>query len=265
MSTYTRIQNRQQFIDYCLRRLGHPVIEINVDDDQIEDRINDAIQLFNEYNAEGSTRVYAGLTITQDIIDRGFIDFDLDATAVQSVADNILSVVRVLPINDSTSSVNFFDVKYQMRLNDLWDLQTGIGDLAYYEQMQQYLTTIDLKLTGHPQIQFTRAGRTLNIFGDIAGSQGDLKVGDKIMIELYLATNVNANGKIYDNIFLKEYATALIKEQWGQNLIKFEGMTLPGGVQLNGRQILEDAKQEIETIRQRIYNEYDTPPDFFVG
>ena len=265
MSRYSRITNRQDFIDYCLRRLGYPVIEINVDDEQIEDRVNDAIQLFTEYNAEGSTRVYVGMTITQDMITRGFIGFDLDTSIVQTNADNILSVVRVLPIDDSTSSVNFFDVKYQMRLNDLWDLQTGIGDLAYYEQMQQYLTTIDLKLTGHPQIQFSRAGRTLNIFGDIAGSKGDLQAGDKIMIELYLAVNVNANGSIYDNIFLKEYATALIKEQWGMNLIKFEGMTLPGGVQLNGRQIIEDARTEIETIRQRIYNEYDTPPDFFVG
>jgi hypothetical protein len=265
MSSYTRIRSRSDFIDYCLRRLGHPVIEINVDDEQIEDRINDALQLFMDYVTEGSVRVYAGLTITQDIIDRGFIDFDLDSTIVQSVADDILSVVRVLPINDSTSSVNFFDVKYQMRLNDLWDLQTGIGDLAYYEQLQQYLTTIDMKLTGHPQIQFNRNGNTLNIFGDIAGSKGDLQVGDKIMIEMWVASNANANGKIYDNMFLKEYATALIKEQWGQNLIKFDGMTLPGGVQLNGRQILEDAKTEIETIRQRIYNEYDTPPDFFVG
>lgn len=265
MSSYTRIRSRSDFIDYCLRRLGHPVIEINVDDEQIEDRVNDALQLFTEYVSEGSVRVYVGLTITQDIVDRGFIDFDLDTSVVQNAADNILSVIRVLPIDDSTSSVNFFDVKYQMRLNDLWDLQTGIGDLAYYEQMQQYLSTIDLKLTGHPQIQFNRNGNTLNIWGDIAGSKGDLQAGDKIMIEMWVASDVNANGKIYDNMFLKEYATALIKEQWGQNLIKFEGMQLPGGVQLNGRQILEDARQEIETIRQRIYNEYDTPPDFFVG
>lgn len=263
--SYSRLQTRTDFIDYCLRRLGAPVIEINVDDEQIEDRVNDAIQLFTEYDAEGSTRVYAGMTITQDIIDRGFIDFDLDTSVVKDVSNDILSVIRVLPINDSASSVNFMDVKYQMRLNDLWDLQLGTGGIAYYEQMQQYLSTIDLKLNGHPQIQFTRSGNTLNIWGDIAGTQGDMQVGQKIMIELFLATNPNRNGKIYDNIFLKEYATALIKEQWGMNLIKFEGMTLPGGVQLNGRQILEDAKQEIETIRQRIYNEYDTPPDFFVG
>lgn len=263
--SYTRLNSRNDFIDYCLRRLGHPVIEVNIDDEQIEDRINDAIQLFTEYDAEGSTRFYVGMTITQDMIDRGFIDFDLDTSVIQTRADDILSVVRVLPINDSASSVNFMDVKYQMRLNDLWDLQLGTGGIAYYEQMQQYLSTIDLKLNGHPQIQFTKAGNTLNIFGDIAGTQGDMQVGQKIMIEMFLALDPNNNGKIYNNIFLKEYATALLKEQWGQNLIKFEGMVLPGGVQLNGRQILEDARQEIETTRQRIYNEYDTPPDFFVG
>lgn len=261
---YTRIQNRQEFIDYCLRRLGHPVIEINVDDEQIEDRVNDALQLFNEYGAEGSVRAYVGMTITQAIIDRGFIDFDIDEVAGVEV-ENILNVVRVFPISDHSGSVNFFDVKYQMRLNDLWDLQTGIGDLAYYEQLQQYLATVDMKLSGHPQIQFVRAGNTLNIFGDISGTKGDLQVGDKFLMEMYITTDANINGKIYNNIFLKEYATALLKEQWGQNLIKFEGMTLPGGVTLNGRQILEDARQEIETIRQRIYNEYDTPPDFFVG
>lgn len=261
---YTRIQSRQEFIDYCLRKLGHPVIEINIDDEQIEDRVNDALQLFNEYGAEGSARAYVGMPITQEIIDRGFIDFDTDGLSGVNV-ENILNVVRVFPVSSNSSSVNFFDVKYQMRLNDLWDLQTGIGDLAYYEQMQQYLATVDMKLSGHPQIQFVRAGNTLNIFGDIAGSKGDLQVGDTFLMEMYITTDANVNGKIYNNIFLKEYATALLKEQWGQNLIKFEGMVLPGGVTLNGRQILEDAKQEIETIRQRIYNEYDTPPDFFVG
>ena len=262
---YTRITTRSEFIDYCLRRLGHPVIEINVDDEQIDDRVNDALQLFGEYGAEGSFRAYVPMTITQLIIDRGYIDFDIDT--IQGIDDpnNILNVVRVFPIDDQVSGVNFFDVKYQMRLNDMWDLNTGIGDLAYYEQMQQYLSTIDMKLTGQPQIQFTRAGNTLNIFGDISGTKGDLQVGDKILMEMYFTTDANNNGKIYNNIFLKEYATALIKEQWGQNLIKFEGMVLPGGVTLNGRQILEDARQEIEVIRQRIYNEYDIPPDFFMG
>ncbi len=260
---YSRINSRSDFIDYCLRRLGHPVIEINIDDGQLDDRVDDALQLFNEYVGEGSHRVYLPVTITSDMTTRGYLDFDLDTTGVSN-ANDILNVVRVLPINSESGSSSFFDVKYQMRLNDMWDLQTGLSDMAYFEQMQQYLSLVDMKMTGHPQIQYQKANNKLHIFGDI-GAGRDLKAGMKILIEMYMATDINGNGKAYDNMFLKEYATALIKEQWGANLIKFEGMTLPGGVQLNGRQIYEDAKQEIETIRQRIYNEYDTPPDFFMG
>jgi hypothetical protein len=188
----------------------------------------------------------------------------IDLSTVFSEPDRILSIVRVLPINSDSTSVNFFDIKYQMRLNDLWDLQTGVGDLAYYEQMQQYLSTIDLKLSGHPQIQFQKYGRTLNIWGDLAGSKGDLQPGDKIILECWFEITPEQE-RIYNNMFLKEYTTALIKEQWGQNLVKFEGMQLPGGVTLNGRQIIEDARGEIEKIEQKLYNEYDTPPDFFVG
>lgn len=257
---FQRIQTREDFIDYCLRRLGHPVIEINVDDQQIEDRVDDALQRFLEYGGDGSFRVYQTVTITQTMIDNQYIDL----STVFLDPDRILSIVRVLPIDTESTSVNFFDIKYQMRLNDLWDLQTGVGDLAYYEQMQQYLATIDLKLSGHPQIQFQKYGRSLNIWGDLAGSKGDLQPGDKIVIEAYIEIAPEQE-RIYDNIFLKEYATALIKKQWGENLIKFEGMQLPGGVTLNGRQIMEDANTEIEKIEQKLYNEYDTPPDFFVG
>ena len=257
---FQRIQNREDFIDYCLRRLGHPVIEINVDDQQIEDRVDDALQKFIEYTSDGSFRLYQTVTITQSMIDNQVIDL----STVFSDPDRILSIVRVLPINSDSTSVNFFDIKYQMRLNDLWDLQTGVGDLAYYEQMQQYLSTIDLKLSGHPQIQFQKYGRTLNIWGDLAGSKGDLQPGDKIILECWFEITPEQE-RIYNNMFLKEYTTALIKEQWGQNLVKFEGMQLPGGVTLNGRQIIEDARGEIEKIEQKLYNEYDTPPDFFVG
>jgi hypothetical protein len=257
---FQRIQNREDFIDYCLRRLGHPVIEINVDDQQIEDRVDDALQKFIEYTSDGSFRLYQTVTITQSMIDTQVIDL----STVFSEPDRILSIVRVLPINSDSTSVNFFDIKYQMRLNDLWDLQTGVGDLAYYEQMQQYLSTIDLKLSGHPQIQFQKYGRTLNIWGDLAGSKGDLQPGDKIILECWFEITPEQE-RIYNNMFLKEYTTALIKEQWGQNLVKFEGMQLPGGVTLNGRQIIEDARGEIEKIEQKLYNEYDTPPDFFVG
>jgi hypothetical protein len=258
---FQRIFTREDFIDYCLRRLGHPVIEINVDDQQIEDRINDAINKFYEHSALGSYRTYRTITITQAMIDAASIDM---ATSFGNIdAEKILSIVRVLPINDSTSSVNFFDIKYQMKLNDMSDLTTGIGDLAYYEQMQQYLSTIDMKLTGHPQIQYNRYGQQLQIFGDLGGN-GDLRVGDKILVEAIVELS-DANTRIFDDPFMKEYATALIKYQWGQNLIKFEGMQLPGGVTLNGQRIMDEARQEIEKVEEKLYNEYNAPVAFFVG
>lgn len=254
-------QSRNQLIDYCLRRLGHPVIEINVDDEQIEDRLDDALQMFMEYNSEGSSRIAQFVEITSTMISNGYID--LNTAFGGAYNDRILSVNRVFPINSATSSVNFFDIKYQMRLNDLTDLHTGIGDLAYLEQMEQYLSTIDLKLTGHPQVNFNRIDAKLYIQGDL-GSGGELIAGNKIMVEMFVSTATSL-ANVYNNMFVKEYTTALLKLQWGENLVKFDGITLPGGVTLNGRQIVEDAKQEIEIIRQRLYNEYDTPVDFFVG
>ena len=254
-------QSRNQLIDYCLRRLGYPVIEINVDDEQIEDRVDDALQMFMEHNSEGSSRIAQFVEISSTDISNGYVDLNTAFSGVYN--DRILSVTRVFPINDSTSSINFFDLKYQMRLNDLTDLATGIGDLAYLEQMEQYLSTIDLKLTGHPQVNFNRLDAKLYIQGDL-GAGGELSAGDKIMIEMFVSTATSL-ANVYNNMFLKEYTTSLMKLQWGENLVKFDGITLPGGVTLNGRQIVEDAKAEIEIIRQRMFNEYDTPVDFFVG
>ena len=254
-------QSRNQLIDYCLRRLGHPVIEINIDDEQIEDRLDDALQLWMEYNSEGSSRIAQFVEITEAMITNKYID--LNSAFGGAYNDRILSVNRVFPINSTTSSVNFFDLKYQMRLNDINDLASGIGDLAYLEQMEQYLATIDLKLTGHPQVNFNRIDSKLYIQGDL-GAGGELVAGNKVMVEMYISTDTSL-ANLYNNVFMKEYTTALLKLQWGENLVKFDGITLPGGVTLNGRQIVDDAKQEIEIIRARLYNEYDTPVDFFVG
>ena len=261
---HRNVNSRTKLIDYCLRRLGHPVIEINIDDDQIEDRIDDGLQLFREYAADGSVRVYFPVQITQTHLDNGSINLtNPTGSSENSFKNRILDVVRVFMIGDSTSNVNFFDIKYQMRLNDLADLATGVGDLAYYEQMQQYLSLIDLKLTGHPQIQYNRYLDRLFIFGDLRDG-GDIKAGDFIMVEMYVELNESVTSQ-YDNIFLKNYATALIKKQWGENLSKFEGMQLPGGVTLNGRQIIDDANQEIEREHEKLRNEYDYPPNFFIG
>lgn len=252
--------SRTTLIDYCLRRLGAPVLEINVDDEQLEDRLDDALQIYHEYHSEGAVRIYQPMTITSDQISQFGINL---AAAVETTgyADRILNVSRVFPIDDATSSVNFFDIKYQMRLNDMSDLVTGIGELAYYEQLQQYLSMVDMKLTGTPQIDFNRHAQVLYLHGELGQ---DLKEGDKILVELFISTSETLS-RLYNDMFLKEYTTALIKKQWGENLIKFEGMQLPGGVTLNGRQIVDDANTEIEKLRERLYNEYDTPPHFFMG
>ena len=211
-----KISNRNDFRDYVLRRLGYPVIEINVDDDQIEDRIDDGLQLFREYAADGQLRVFQPVLITQAMVDAKSIDLN---TALPAVANRILDVVKVFMIGDSTSNVNFFDIKYQMRLNDLADLATGVGDLAYYEHMQQYLSMIDLKLTGQPQIQFSRHSGTLFIAGDLRDG-GDIKVGDYIMLEMFVEEAESVGG-VYNNLFMKNYVTAILKKQWGENISKF--------------------------------------------
>jgi len=148
-------------------------------------------------------------------------------------------------------------------LNDMASLIHFAGDLAYFEQMQQYLALLDMKLNGHPQIQFSRKENRLYIFGDFA--DGDIKAGDYIIAEVYQILDPDTSTSIYNDLWLKEYTTSLIKQQWGANLIKFDGMQLPGGVTLNGRQIYEDATSEIQQHRETIRLEHEMPPGFFVG
>ena len=171
---------------------------------------------------------------------------------------------KIIPISSSfNNSFNFFDIKYQMMLNDIADMQNFAGDLAYYEQLQQYLSLLDMKLNGHPQIQFARRQNRLYIHGDFADQ--DVQAGEFIIAEVYKIIDPNAHTSIYNDRWLKEYTTALIKQQWGMNLIKFEGMHLPGGVVLNGRQIYDDATTDLERLRELIRIEHEMPIDFFVG
>jgi hypothetical protein len=246
--------SRQGLIEYCLRRLGDPVIEINVDDDQLEERIDDALQMYQEYHSDATVKTYLKHLVTADDVTNEYIP----------VSNSIIYVSRLLPINNAFgASRNFFDIKYQMMLNDIADLQNWAGDLAYYEQMQQYLSVLDMKLNGHPQVEFARRQNRLYIHGDFADS--DIKEGDYIIAEVYQIVDPDTHTSVYDDMWLKEYSTALIKQQWGANLIKFEGMQLPGGVTLNGRQLFDDAMQDIERLRERIRLEHELPPNFFVG
>ena len=244
---------RQGLIDYCLRQLGDPVIEINVDPDQLEDRVDEALQYFRDFHSDATLKTYLKHVVTQENIDNGYIP----------LSANVTYVTRLFPVSDNISSKNFFDIKYQLSLNDFFDLQTYIGDLAYYEQMQQYLSLIDTKLTGAPQVRFSRIQNRLYIDGDLDGE--DIEVGDYVVAEVYEILSGDDFGGVWNNRWLKEYTTALIKKQWGANLIKFEGMQLPGGVTLNGRQLYEDAMQDIERLKEEMKMEHEFPADFFMG
>ena len=246
--------SRATLIDYSKRKLGDPVVEINVDEDQLEDRLDEALQIFQEYHSEGTFRTFVSHQITATDVTNEYV----------SVASDILFVARMFAI-DATfgSSINFFDIKYQMMLNDIADMHNYVGDLAYYEQMQQYLSLLDMKLNGTPQVEYSRKQDRLYIFGDFA--DGDLKAGDFIVYEAYKIIDPASFTKVFNDMWLKEYTTALIKQQWGQNLIKFEGMQLPGGVTLNGRQIYDDATQDLERLREKLRLDHETPVDFFIG
>ena len=246
--------SRATLIDYCKRRLGDPVIEINVDEDQLEDRVDEALQYYQEYHSDATLRTYLKHQVTATDVSNEYI----------SLSSNIIFVSKLFPISSSfNSSFNFFDIKYQMMLNDIADLQNFAGDLAYYEQMQQYLSLLDVKLNGHPQVQFQRKQNRLYIFGDFADN--DIKEGEFIVAEVYEIVDPSTHTSVFNDMWVKEYPTALIKQQWGSNFLKFEGMQLPGGVVLNGRQIFDDATTDIDKLRETIRMEHEMPPDFFVG
>ena len=246
--------SRATLIDYCKRRLGDPVIEVNVDEDQLEDRVDEALQYYQEYHSDATLRTYLKHQVTASDVANEYI----------TLSSNILFVSKVFPVlSNFGSTTNMFDIKYQMMLNDIANLQNFAGDLAYFEQMNQYLALLDVKLNGQPQVQFSRKQNRLYIFGDFADQ--DIKADDYIIVEIYQIIDPDTHTSVYNDMWLKEYTTALIKQQWGANLIKFEGMQLPGGVVLNGRQIYDDATTDIDKLRETIRMEHEMPPDFFVG
>jgi len=245
--------SRQSLIDFCLRRLGAPVIEINVDDDQIEDKVDDALQMYQEFHSDATYRTYLKHVITQSDKDNGYIPID----------SNIIYVSQLFPLNTTFSSVNMFDIRYQIMLNSLGDFMNFAGGMSYYYQMQQYLEFLDQVLSGYPQTTWSRHQDRLYVWGE--WSNGDLDVGDYVVAEVYTAVDPDTFSSVYNDMFMKNYTTALIKQQWGMNMSKFEGMQLPGGVTISGRQILEDANAELKELEEKLRLEQELPPDFFVG
>lgn len=248
--------SRQTLIDYCLRRLGEPVIEINVDEDQIEDKVDDAIQMYREFHSDATYRGYLRHLVTQEDKDNGYIP----------ISSDILYVSHLFPINPTFSTVNMFDIRYQMMLNSLGDFMNFSGGMSYYYQMQQYLEFLDQILTGNPQTTFSRRQDRLYIWGEWKeDTVSDISVGDYIVAEVYSVIDPDQHTSIYNDMFIKNYTTSLIKQQWGLNMSKFEGMQLPGGVTVNGRQLYDDATQELQALEEKLRLEQELPPDFFVG
>lgn len=240
--------SRTTLIDYCLRNLGAPVLDINVDDDQVEDRVDEALQKYRDYHMEGQRRVYLPLLVTPTVVTNKYF----------TLTDEVIYVTRVLPISNSYAAVNMFSMKYQMYLNDFYALYKA-ESLQYYVQMQQYLQEVDALLNGIQPIQYQRHGNKLYIDTNF----GELQVGQYIMAECYVS--LEDTPEMYNDSWLKRYTTALIKRQWGTNLSKFDGMQLPGGVTINASKILEEANSEIEALEQSLIDSYSLPPDFCVG
>jgi hypothetical protein len=244
--------SRQTFIDYCLRSLGAPVVEINVDDDQVEDRVDEALQFYQHYHSDAIEKVYLKHQVTSADMTNGYIPIN----------SLITDVVRVMPIRDTTSTNSLFDVKYQIHLNDVYSLGF-LGSLVDYEMTQQWMSLLDdIMDPDDKHISFERHKNQLRI--DMDWSK-EVVVDQYIVIECYRIIDPDTYTDVYNDYYLKKYATALIKQQWGQNLLKFEGMTMPGGVQFNGRQIFDDAKEDLEKLTEEVRLNWEQPVDFYTG
>jgi hypothetical protein len=244
--------SRQTFIDYCLRSLGAPVVEINVDDDQVEDRVDEALQFYQHYHADAIEKVYLKHQVTSTDVTNGWIP----------ITDMVTDVIRVMPIRDTTSTNSLFDVKYQIHLNDVYNLGF-LGSLVDYTMTQQWLSLLDGILDPDDKhISFDRHKNQLRIDMDW---EKEVAVEQYIVVECYRIIDPATYTDVWNDYFLKKYTTSLIKQQWGQNLLKFEGMTMPGGVQFNGRQIYEDALQEIEKLNEEVRLNWEQPVDFYIG
>jgi len=275
---------RQELKDYCLRQLGAPVLEVNVDDDQVEDLMDDAIQLFNERHFDGVERMYLKYKLTQDDIDRGKADPTTGVGIVTTTAsstnvsgmgtitsnwyensnflqvpDSVIGVEKIFKFDSSTISSGMFSVKYQLFLNDMYNFNSI--DLLQYSMVKTYLEDIDFLLTTDKQIRFNKRQDRLYLDIDWASETADTY----IVLDCYRALDPTNYAGVYNDSFLKKYLTALIKRQWGQNLIKFRGVKLPGGIEFNGREIYDDGQRDLDDIKERMASEYELPPLDLIG
>ena len=277
--------SRQTFIDYCKRQLGYPVLEINVADEQIDDLVDDALQYFQERHFDGVFPTLLKYKFTQADIDRGRarggpnspvgiastsatsviggasvqFDFEENSNYLQ-VPDDVIGITKVFQFEGSNSvSSGMFSIKYQLFLNDIYFW--GSTELLTYAMTKRYLEDIDFLLSTQKQIRFNQ--RMNRLYLDIDWSS--VSPNNHLVIDCYRGMNPDTHTRVWNDSFLKRYAVQLIKRQWGQNMIKFQGMKLPGGVELNGRQMYDDAEKELQIIREQMSNTYELPPFDMIG
>ena len=275
--------SRADLINYCKRQLGAPVLEINIADEQVEDIIDDALQYFHERHFDGVIQTYLKYKITQEDKDRGqgrggnnpigivtttatstvglstTFSYEENSNYIQ-VPPSVIGINKIFKYDGpQTSTNNMFSVKYQMFLNDMYYF--GSTEILTYAMTKRYLEDLDFILNNDKQIRFNQRQNRLYLDIDF----GDVAVDDYLIIDCYRLIDPNDFTRVYNDAFLKKYATALMKRQWGQNLIKFQGVKLPGGVELNGRQIYDDAQKDLEMIKEQMSNTYELPPLDFIG
>jgi hypothetical protein len=241
--------SRSEFKEYCLRRLGKPVIEINVDDDQIDDRIDEALKMYWDYHFDGTEKIYYKHQVTANNISDKYI----------TLPENIIGAVNIFDIGDAINTNNLFNIRYQIALNDLYTL-TSVSMIPYYMAFT-HIRVLEELLVGKQPIRYNRHNDKLYIDMD----WNKLNIGDYLIVEAYSIIDPDTYTDVWSDRWLQNYCSALIKKQWGANLSKFSGMQLPGGVQFNGDKIYNDATREVEELEQTLINSYSLPSNDFIG
>ena len=263
---------RETLKQYALRALGKPVIDINVDDDQLEDRLDEAYQYYAQYHYDGIRRTYLKYQYTQDDYDRMTVDGSVESQAKNSVTTNwkegqgflvvpesVISVINVLPFS-SKGNLNLFDVRYQLRLNDLYDFSST--SIINYDNVLRHLDFLDHILVGEKPMRFNQHDNRLYIDMDW---KNDLQIGEYMVIECYRKLDPTIQTDVYNDIFLKRYVTALFKKQWGANLSKFNGVAMLGGVTMNGETLYSQAIEEQNKLEEQIQLAFELPVNYMIG
>lgn len=245
------IITRDDLKDYCLRRLGAPVIQINVDDEQLEDRIDDALQYYQDYHYDATELFYWKHDISQQDIDQKYFELD----------PGILGITRIFPLNDTITKSNMFDLRYQLRLHELYDFTST--SYTNFSITMQHLRNLEMMFTGEVPIRFQR--HTHRLYPDWAWGSLQAPIGMTVIAEGYKVIDPNTFNSVYNDRWLKQYVTALFKRQWGENMKKFGNVQLPGGIVLNGQTTFDEAESEIERLESEMQDKYEIPAMFQVG